>query len=57
MCILFIYRNQNPSSGSYRLILVSNRDEFYERPAKPAHYWKDQSGNLGGKLLILSNTI
>ncbi|XP_058794748.1 transport and Golgi organization protein 2 [Phymastichus coffea] len=48
MCILFIYHNPSPSTNSYRLILIANRDEYYARPAKPAHYWKDYPECLGG---------
>lgn len=35
MCILFIHINPNPKEGDYRLIVASNRDEYYERPATP----------------------
>ncbi|KAK2582684.1 hypothetical protein KPH14_004958 [Odynerus spinipes] len=48
MCILFIYRNPNADAKSYRLILASNRDEFFKRPALPAHYWKQYPMCLGG---------
>ncbi|XP_026671672.1 transport and Golgi organization protein 2 homolog [Ceratina calcarata] len=48
MCILFIYRNPNAASESYRLILASNRDEYLKRPSLPAHYWKDHPQCIGG---------
>ncbi|XP_006624416.1 transport and Golgi organization 2 homolog [Apis dorsata] len=48
MCILFIYRNPNANSESYRLILVANRDEYLKRAALPAHYWKNHPVCLGG---------
>lgn len=48
MCILFIYRNPNANSESYRLILVANRDEYFKRAALPAHYWKNHPVCLGG---------
>ncbi|CAD1475494.1 unnamed protein product, partial [Heterotrigona itama] len=48
MCILFIYRNPDADSESYRLILVSNRDEDLKRPALPAHYWENHPLCLGG---------
>lgn len=48
MCILFIYRNPNADANSYRLIAAANRDEFFKRPALPAHYWKQYSMCLGG---------
>lgn len=52
MCILFIYRNPNANSESYRLILVANRDEYFKRAALPAHYWKNHPVCLGGKLKL-----
>ncbi|XP_070162135.1 transport and Golgi organization protein 2 homolog [Polyergus mexicanus] len=48
MCILFIYRNPNAAIKSYRLIVATNRDETYKRPALSAHYWKKHPECLGG---------
>ncbi|XP_014204854.1 transport and Golgi organization protein 2 [Copidosoma floridanum] len=48
MCILFIHRNPEPKPTGYRLILIANRDEYYARPAEPAHHWDDYPGCLGG---------
>ena len=48
MCILFVYRNPDADSGSYRLILASNRDEYFKRPTLPAHYWENHPDCLGG---------
>ncbi|XP_076230899.1 transport and golgi organization 2 [Calliopsis andreniformis] len=48
MCILFIYRNPDADSESYRLILASNRDEYFKRPTLPANYWKNYPDCLGG---------
>ncbi|XP_033215965.1 transport and Golgi organization protein 2 isoform X2 [Belonocnema kinseyi] len=48
MCILFIYRDPEANADSYRLIIASNRDEFFARPAKPAHYWGKYPYCLGG---------
>lgn len=48
MCILFIYRNPDADAESYRLILAANRDEFFKRPALPAHYWEQYPTCLGG---------
>ena len=31
------------------LTLVANRDEFYQRPTQPVHFWKDYSHILGGR--------
>ncbi|XP_029664974.1 transport and Golgi organization protein 2 [Formica exsecta] len=48
MCILFMYRNPNAAIKSYRLIVATNRDETYKRPALSAHYWKKHPECLGG---------
>lgn len=48
MCISFIYRNPSADIKSYRLIVVSNRDEMYKRPATSAHYWEEHPECLGG---------
>ncbi|XP_014224790.1 transport and Golgi organization protein 2 [Trichogramma pretiosum] len=48
MCIMFVYRNPDAGPSEYKLILIANRDEFYTRPADPAHYWPDYPGCLGG---------
>lgn len=52
MCILFIYRNLNADTRSYRLIIASNRDEMYKRPALSAHYWDQHPECLGGMIKI-----
>ncbi|XP_044763285.1 transport and Golgi organization protein 2 [Coccinella septempunctata] len=48
MCIVFIKTNPNPKNGEYRLIIASNRDEFYKRPAKKAFLCTD-SKIIGGR--------
>lgn len=49
MCILFFTTNANPSSDGYKLILASNRDEFYARPALPAATWEENPFVYGGE--------
>lgn len=51
MCILFIYVNNNgePVPGEYKLVLASNRDEYYTRPAKPAAPWEESPFVIGGR--------
>lgn len=44
MCISAFYYQPN---DVYRLIALSNRDEFYKRLSMPAHWWAD--GILAGK--------
>lgn len=48
MCILFIHTDPNPKKEGYRLIVASNRDEYYERPAAPAAEI-DNTFVIGGK--------
>lgn len=45
---MFIYTNPNPPAGGYRLIVASNRDEFYRRPARNA-FLCPETGIIGGK--------
>ena len=41
MCILFCYvREDDQHDLGYDLIVLSNRDEDFHRPAPPAHIWK-----------------
>lgn len=52
MCILFIYRNSDADAKSYRLIIASNRDEVYKRPALSARYWDQHPDCLGGMFFV-----
>jgi len=53
MCLLsFAYQVHS----DYRLILVANRDEFYERPTQELHFWEDDSNILGGRDLEAGGT-
>lgn len=46
MCLnLFSYK----SHPKYQLIIAANRDEFYGRPTREAHFWEDNSNVLGGR--------
>jgi uncharacterized protein with NRDE domain len=52
MCILFAFVNPKPEPGGYKIILASNRDESFSRPALPAHEWLPKhSGVYGGKFI------
>jgi len=53
MCLLFIAWKSHPS---YRLILAANRDEFYDRPTSPAHFWRESPDILGGRDLQAGGT-
>lgn len=48
MCLLFFQLGSGNERDSYKLILVNVRDEFYTRPAKPAHFWAENDSILGG---------
>nr|XP_006821091.1 PREDICTED: transport and Golgi organization protein 2 homolog [Saccoglossus kowalevskii] len=47
MCILFFKLDVKPTDG-YKLILASNRDEYLDRPTKPASWWQDHPHILSG---------
>jgi len=46
MCLLLISYKNHPK---YKLIIAANRDEFYQRPALPAHFWEQEKELLAGK--------
>jgi uncharacterized protein with NRDE domain len=48
MCILFLKYSPCGSEG-YKLILASNRDEYYDRPTTPAQFWPNNPSILGGE--------
>lgn len=53
MCLItFAYK----SHPDYSLILVANRDEFYQRPSKAMHYWDDRPDILAGRDLQQGGT-
>ncbi len=53
MClILFAYR-QHPE---FTLVVAANRDEFYERPSQPAHFWEHTPQLLAGRDLRAGGT-
>lgn len=46
MCLILFSYNNHPH---YRLVLVANRDEYYDRPAAPMQFWGDHPDVLGGR--------
>jgi uncharacterized protein with NRDE domain len=46
MCLITFHYNEHPN---YPLIVVTNRDEFYERPTAQAHFWEDNPAILAGR--------
>jgi uncharacterized protein with NRDE domain len=46
MCLILFAYKVHPK---YNLIVAANRDEFYQRPTAPVHFWEDDSGILAGR--------
>ena len=46
MCLLNFQFHEHPN---YKLILVANRDEAYDRPTAAAHFWEDEPFILAGR--------
>lgn len=53
MCVIYFAFDQHPD---HPLILLANRDEFYERPTAAASYWDDFPNIYGGRDLKGSGT-
>ncbi|WP_286240403.1 NRDE family protein [Neptuniibacter halophilus] len=53
MCLISFAYQCHPQ---YSLILLANRDEFYQRPTQPMHYWEDLPGILAGRDLEMGGT-
>jgi len=44
------------ASSRFRLVLAANRDEFHDRPALAAHWWRDSPTVYGGRDLNAGGT-
>jgi len=53
MCFVLIALQAHPR---YPLIVLANRDEFYERPTEPMHEWPEPDGLIAGKDLKSGGT-
>jgi len=53
MCLIAFSYKHHPE---YDLILVANRDEYYERPTRPAQFWNNHPDLLAGKDLQAGGT-
>ncbi|KPI98820.1 Uncharacterized protein C22orf25-like [Papilio xuthus] len=49
MCIVFLYVGSDDADNEYKLILISNRDEFYDRPAQNMGPWEEDVNIYGGR--------
>ena len=49
MCLINLHLQEHPN---YKLIVIANRDEFYERPTAPANFWEDKPEILAGRDLL-----
>ncbi|XP_064074392.1 transport and Golgi organization protein 2 isoform X2 [Vanessa tameamea] len=49
MCILFVYNGANDIESDFSLILISNRDENYSRPAQCMAPWSEDPCVYGGR--------
>jgi uncharacterized protein with NRDE domain len=46
ICLILFAYHVHPK---YKLIVAANRDEFYQRPTAPAHFWEDEPEILAGR--------
>ncbi|EED34930.1 conserved hypothetical protein [Luminiphilus syltensis NOR5-1B] len=53
MCLIAIAYRANPD---FPLVLLANRDEFYDRPTAPLHFWDDHPGIAAGRDLDAGGT-
>jgi len=53
VCLVFLALNNH---AQYKVIVASNRDEFYERKTAPAAFWNDHSEIIGGRDLEAAGT-
>ncbi|MBN8201595.1 NRDE family protein [Bacillus sp. NTK034] len=53
MCLILFAYKVHPV---YKLIVAANRDEFFERPTAPAHFWEDHPAILAGRDLSKMGT-
>jgi len=53
MCLINFQFQEHPN---YKLIVAANRDEFYNRPTAPAHFWEDNPTILAGRDLLQMGT-
>ncbi len=53
MCVIYFSYNVHPD---HPLVLIANRDEFYDRPTVAAAYWEDHPEIFAGRDLVGGGT-
>jgi uncharacterized protein with NRDE domain len=53
MCLILLAIQRHPD---YKLILAANRDEYYERPTEPPHFWENAPQLLAGRDKVAAGT-
>jgi uncharacterized protein with NRDE domain len=53
MCLILVVWRSHPR---YPCIIAANRDEFFDRPTEPAHWWPDRPDILAGRDLQAGGT-
>ena len=53
MCLILLAIRKHPR---YKVVLAANRDEYYDRPSAPPHFWKDRPHLLAGRDLLAGGT-
>ncbi|MCP4236515.1 MAG: NRDE family protein, partial [Aestuariibacter sp.] len=53
MCLILIALQQHKD---YPLVVIANRDEFYARPTRAAHWWDDEPDIFAGRDLTAGGT-
>jgi len=53
MCLILFALNQH---AEFPLVVIANRDEYYSRPTRAAHWWQDSRGIFAGRDLQAQGT-
>jgi uncharacterized protein with NRDE domain len=53
MCLILVVWRRHPQ---FPCLIAANRDEFHDRAAEPAHWWRDRPQILAGRDLVAGGT-
>jgi uncharacterized protein with NRDE domain len=53
MCLVVV---AHAAAARYRFVMAANRDELHARPSRPASWWPEPPGLLGGRDLLAGGT-